>query len=185
MLLDDADCRLTSTGDSRFAAETSRLKLRRLHSGDAAFLLELLNQSSWIEFIGDRGVRTLMQAGDYLTQRIEAQFDRYGYGMWGMELPQQSQLAGLAGLVKRDFLPEPDLGFALLDRYAGQGFAFEAATAVLSLARRRGLGRLLAITVSGNQRSIRLLQRLGFELEAAQTVPGEGAPVMRYSKALG
>jgi len=168
---------------SSIAAETQRLKLRRLLPGDAAFILELLNQPGWLEFIGDRGVRTLGHASDYLAQRIDAQFERYGYGMWGVELLQEPQLVGLAGLVKRDLLPEPDLGFALLDRYAGRGFAFEAATAVLTLAQASGLKRLLAIVQADNRRSISLLGRLGFELEGSQA--GSGPPVLRYCRALG
>jgi ribosomal-protein-alanine N-acetyltransferase len=164
------------------AAETERLKLRRLHAADADFLLELLNQPSWLEFIGDRGVRNSAQAGDYLAQRVDAQFERYGYGMWGVELCQAPRLIGLAGLVKRDFLPAPDLGFALLDGYTGQGLAFEAANAVLQLAHTLGLERLLAITRADNRRSISLLLRLGFQLEASQP---DAEPVQRYSRALG
>ena len=162
----------------------SRLKLRRLNRADAAFLLELLNQPSWIEFIGDRGVRTIPDAHEYLAQRIDAQFERHGYGMWGVELREEARLVGLAGLVKRDFLPEPDLGFALLDRYVGKGLACEAAAAVLPLARAHGLRRLLAITTAENRRSIGLLHRLGFELEATQAVPGDGRPVQRYAKVI-
>jgi RimJ/RimL family protein N-acetyltransferase len=196
-------------------AETARLRLRRVRATDAAFLLELLNQASWREFIGDRNVRSAAQAQDYLAQRIDAQFDRYGYGLWAVELraeetpvvrqptmgqpvmgqpvmgqpvmgqPVMSQPIGLVGLVKRDYLPEPDLGFALLDAYAGRGLAYEAAGAVLPLARARGLKRLLAITDPDNRRSIALLHRLGFELEGLQAVPGGTKPVQRYSKALG
>jgi len=171
--------------DSAPTHPESRLKLRRLDQTDAPFLLELLNQPSWIEFIGDRDVRTVAQAHEYLARRIDAQFERYGYGMWGVELRQESRLAGLAGLVKRDFLPEPDLGFALLDQYVGKGLAYEAAAAVLPLARAHGLTRLLAITTPGNHRSIDLLRRLGFELEASQAVPGSSASAQRYSRMLG
>jgi RimJ/RimL family protein N-acetyltransferase len=198
-----------------FVAETERLRLRRLRYADAPFLLELLNQPSWLEFIGDRNVRSAAQADDYLAQRIDAQFDRYGFGMWGVALraaqspltggsvagqramhrqaigqpdmgqPNMGQLIGLVGLVKRDYLPEPDLGFALLDAYAGHGLAHEAACAVLPLARALGLKRLLAITDPDNHRSIALLQRLGFQLEGLQAVPGGTKLVQRYSRALG
>lgn len=167
-----------------FVAETERLRLRRLHAADAAFLLELLNQPGWLQFIGDRHVRSPEQAGDYLAQRIDAQFERFGYGMWGIELRVDARLIGLVGLVKRDTLPEPDLGFALLDAYAGQGLAFEAAGAVLPLAQSRGLRRLLAIVDPDNGRSIGLLRRLGFQLEGLQTVVGGGDLVQRYARTL-
>jgi len=186
-------------------AQTQRLRLRRLRKADTAFLLELLNQPSWLEFIGDRNVHSAAQADDYLAQRIDAQFDRYGFGMWGVELragqpplahlpvagqraighPGMGQLIGLVGLVKRDYLPEPDLGFALLDAYAGHGLAHEAACAVLPLARARGLKRLLAITDPDNHRSIALLHRLGFQLEGPHTPPGGTKLVQRYSRDLG
>jgi RimJ/RimL family protein N-acetyltransferase len=94
------------------------------------------------------------------------------------------QPIGLVGLVKRDYLPEPDLGFALLDAYAGRGLAYEAASAVLPLARAQGLQRLLAITDPDNRRSIGLLHRLGFELDGPQAVPGGAKPVQRYSRGL-
>ena len=161
------------------AVETGRLRLRRLSPPDAAFLVELLNQRSWIDFIGDRGVRTRAQASTYLTERIDSQFEKFGFGMWGMELRHEAQLIGLVGLVKRDFLPEPDLGFALLDRYAGQGYAFEAASAVLPLAAALGYTRLLAITLPGNHRSINLLERLGFVLEATELPPDGGERASR------
>ncbi len=167
-----------------FVAETDRLRLRRLHAADAAFLLELLNQPGWLRFIGDRHVHSLEQARHYLAQRIDSQFERFGYGMWGIELRVDNRLIGLAGLVKRESLPEPDLGFALLDAYAGQGLAFEAACAVLPLAQSRGLRRLLAIVDPDNRRSIGLLRRLGFELEALQTLAGGGDLVQCYARTL-
>ncbi len=167
-----------------FVAETERMRLRRLHAADAGFLLELLNQPGWLQFIGDRHVHTLEQAGEYLAQRIDSQFERFGYGMWGIELRVDDRLIGLVGLVKRDSLPEPDLGFALLDAYAGQGLAFEAARAVLPVAQSRGLQRLLAIVDPDNRRSIGLLRRLGFELEGLQAVAGGGDFVERYARNL-
>ena len=177
-----------------FVAETERLRLRRLYAADAAFLLELLNQPGWLTFIGDRNVHSLEQACDYLAQRIDSQFERFGYGMWGVELrerlngstspPVMGQLIGLVGLVKRDSLPEPDLGFALLDAYAGRGLAFEAACAVLPLAQARGLRRLLAIVDPDNRRSIGLLRRLGFQLQGLQAVAAGDALVQRYARTL-
>jgi len=161
------------------AAETERLRLRRLSAVDAPFLLELLNQRSWIDFIGERGVRTPAQASTYLAERIDAQFEKFGFGMWGAQLLHEPQLVGLVGLVKRDFLPGPDLGFALLDRYAGQGYAFEAASAVLPIAAALGHKRLLAITLPGNRRSINLLERLGFALEATDPRRDGGADASR------
>ena len=164
------------------ATETDRLRLRRLHAADAGFLVELLNQRSWIDFIGDRGVRTPAQATIYLAERIDSQFEKFGFGMWGAELRGEREIIGLVGLVKREFLPDPDLGFALLDRYAGRGYAFEAARAVLSIAAALGQKRLLAITRPGNRRSIDLLERLGFALDTTAPQPEGREPVLRFAR---
>lgn len=164
------------------AAETERLLLRRLSTDDDAFLVELLNQRSWIDAIGDRGVRTPVEARAYLAARIDSQFEKYGFGMWGAQLRHEPRLVGLVGLVQRDFLPDPDLGFALLDRYARHGYAFEAASAVIGVAAALGHERLLAITLPGNRRSISLLERLGFRLEENVTQPDSGERVLRFAR---
>jgi len=94
--------------------ETARLKLREVDPSDSAFLLRLLNDPSWLENIGDRGVHSEADAAEYIQDNIHLHYQAHGYGMYGMQLKQPAQLIGLCGLIKRDFLPGPDLGFALL-----------------------------------------------------------------------
>lgn len=145
--------------------ETERLLLRRLDTGDAAFVLGLVNEPSWLQFIGDKGVRTLDDARAYLVNGPLAMYQQYGFGMYWTGL-KSGEPIGLCGLVKRPALEHADLGFAFLPAYWGKGYAAEAAAAVMELAHRAfGLERLLAITSQDNVRSIRLLEKLGMAFE--------------------
>lgn len=154
--------------------ESERLVLRRARPEDAAFVLQLLNQPSWIRNIGDRGVRTLGDAERYIDTRMLEPFRTLGYGMNVVELKATRAPIGLCGLVRRETLADPDLGFALLDAWAGHGYALEAATAVMAHARDvLKLRRILAITSVANERSAKLLAKLGFVFERrASLTPG-------------
>lgn len=139
---------------------------------DAAFFLRLLNEPSWLENIGDRGVRTLADAEGYIRNNIRAAYQAHGFGLYAVQLRSVPLPIGLCGLVKRDFLPSPDLGFALLPEHCGHGYATEAARAVLKHAQLElRIERLYAIVRSGNQRSVRLLEQLGFRRAGPGQIP--------------
>lgn len=160
------------THDSQFVCrlETERLILRPLVTDDAAFILTLLNEPSWLRFIGDRGVRTIESARAYIADGPRAMYARHGFGLLAMAVKGEQNLAGICGLLHRDILECPDLGYALLERYQGGGYAREAAAAVLEdAAKAQKLPRVLALTDPANARSIRLLEHLGFRFE--RTLP--------------
>ena len=162
--------------------ESERLVLRHARPADAPFMLKLLNQASWIRNIGDRGVRTVEDAERYIDARMLEPFRTLGYGMAVIELKATGEAVGLCGLVKRETLPDPDIGFALLDEYSGRGYALEAAAAVLRHARQAlKIPRLLAITSPANERSGRVLEKLGFRLEEAPHVTPGGERLNLYS----
>jgi len=143
--------------------ETERLVLRHFHRGDAAFILRLVNEPSWLQNIGDRGVRTLADAEGYIQKGPVEMYGRFGFGLFLVELKESAVPIGLCGLVKREALEHADLGFAFLPEYWGQGYALESSLAVMSWARDvHGLSHLLAITSQGNAASGRLLEKLGF-----------------------
>lgn len=147
---------------------------------DAAFFLRLLNEPSWLENIGDRGVRTLADAEGYIRNNIRAAYQAHGFGLYAVQLRSVPLPIGLCGLVKRDFLPSPDLGFALLPEHCGHGYATEAARAVLKHAQLElRIERLYAIVRSGNQRSVRLLEQLGFRRAGPGQIP-QGDQVELY-----
>ncbi len=163
---------------SPLVIRTLRLMLRRfdgIRADEPGFMLQLLNEPSFLRHIGDRGVRTLEAASDYIAMGPILSYQRHGFGMNVIELAATGESVGVCGLVKRDSLPEPDLGYALLPQYCGQGYAAEAAAAVLAGARRwLHIDRVLAITDPDNAASIALLLKLGFEFQSMlELMPGE------------
>jgi ribosomal-protein-alanine N-acetyltransferase len=146
--------------------ETERLSLRPITVDDAEFILALLNEPSFLHYIGDKQVRNLEDARQYILNGPVASYQRHGLGLLLAELRESRTPIGMCGLLKRDELPEPDIGFALMPDFWNKGFAFEAAAAVLQDARDRlKLQRILAITSLDNDASIKLLERLGFKFE--------------------
>ncbi|MGC3984438.1 MAG: GNAT family N-acetyltransferase [Pseudorhodoferax sp.] len=147
-------------------AETPRLALRRLTLDDAPFYLRLLNEPTWLAHIGDREVRTLQDAQAHLQANIFAPYAAHGFGMYLVQRRGDGAPLGLCGLVQREALPAPDIGFALLQQHEGRGYAREAAQAVLWHAfHGLQLPRLLAITAPTNLRSTKLLGALGFDFQ--------------------
>ena len=148
------------------ALETERLLLRPLTTGDAPFILTLLNEPSFLQYIGDKKVRTLEDAREYLSNGPIASYERNGFGLNLVELKDSHASIGMCGLLKREELPEPDIGFAFLPDFWSKGFAYEAAAAVMNDARERlKLRRILAIVNPDNYASIALLERLGMSFE--------------------
>jgi RimJ/RimL family protein N-acetyltransferase len=153
--------------------ETPRLSIRYLGSGDEPFILELLNQPSFIRNIGDRGVRTLDDATDYIRKGPAASYEKFGFGLFHVALKDSGPPIGICGLLKRDTLDDVDIGFAYLERYWGQGYALEAAQAVMDFGwNTGGLKRIVAITATHNEASMRLLEKLGMRFEGVIKFPG-------------
>lgn len=154
--------------------ETERLALRELEAGlDEPFVLELLNTPGFMENIGDRGVRDLDGARRYILDGPSASYAQNGYGLWRVARRDDDTPLGICGLVRRDGLDAPDVGYAFVERAWGQGYAVEAAAAALDYGRRvLGLERILAITKPGNTASMRVLEKIGLRFEKMITLPG-------------
>lgn len=163
---------------------TARLVIRPFQLEDAPFILRLLNEPSFIEHIADKGVRTLEQASAYLEGGPLASYAAHGHGLWLVAHGQTDTAMGMCGLIKRDTLPEVDLGYAFLPEFWGLGYALEAAEACVATAAGLGLKGLLAIVSPGNSASIRLLEKAGFQPTGRQELtPGD--PVEVFRKDLG
>lgn len=146
--------------------ETERLLLREATGNDAEFVLDLLNQPSFKKFIGDRGVRTSEQAREYIKTRFTSSYRDNGFGLYLVELKSDETPVGLCGFVKRDTLPDPDIGFALLPQFEKTGYGFESANAVMRYGKETlHLPRVLAITSIDNENSGKLLEKIGFSFE--------------------
>jgi RimJ/RimL family protein N-acetyltransferase len=162
--------------------ETERLILRHLSIADAEFVLELLNEPSFIRYIGDKQVHTLDDARAYVLNGPVKSYETYGFGLNLVELKPEGQPIGICGVLKRDTLPDPDIGFAFLPDYWNQGYAFEAAAAVMKDARERlGVKRVLAITTPDNDASAKLLTKLGLRFDRLVKLSEDAAEVKLFT----
>ena len=162
---------------------TPRLTVRDLTLEDSPLILELLTSETWLEFIGDRGVYTLGDADGYIA-RMQDRYVQLGFGFCLVQLHDGTKI-GMCGLIQRDHLPDVDIGFALLPRFAGHGYALEAAWATLEYARDHlKLPRLAGITTPKNTRSIRLLEMLGLTFEGTVKLEPDDTDLNYYARDL-
>jgi RimJ/RimL family protein N-acetyltransferase len=162
--------------------ETDRLILRWITVDDAPFILELLNDPGWLNFIGDRGVRTTEAAREYISKGPVAMVERLGFGLYLTERKSDGIPMGICGLIKRDGLNDVDIGFAFLPQFGGMGYATEAATATMDYAKNTfGLRRIVGITSHDNDASIRLLEKIGLKFETMVKMPKDDEEVMLFA----
>lgn len=163
--------------------ESERLRLRELRADDAGFFLELLNDPDFIAHIGDRGVRTHEQALAYLEAGPLAGYREHGHHLWAVEAKPGDELAGVCGLIRRDSLPDPDIGYAYLPAWRGRGLAGEAGRLVLAHAFDvLALPRVLAIVTEANLASRRLLESLGMRDTGPQRIGDDELLVYRIDR---
>lgn len=166
--------------------ETERLIIREIVEGDAEFILDLLNQPSFVRYIGDRNFRTVAEAKDFIENRYRQSYREHGFGLYSVELKakfralsdarastsSENASIGICGFVKRDDLPDADIGFAFLPQFCGKGYAFESAEAVIRYGREKlNLKRVLAITSRDNESSEKLLEKINFKFERLIKLP--------------
>lgn len=146
--------------------ETERLLIREFNIDDVEFIITLLNTPTWLQFIGDRGVKNIEDAKNYLINGPMKSYRENGFGLSMVEMKDGSVPIGMCGLIKRDSLDDIDIGFAMLPQYAGNGYGYEAASATMDHAKKTiGLNRVVAITVIDNIYSIGMLKKLGMQFE--------------------
>jgi ribosomal-protein-alanine N-acetyltransferase len=161
--------------------ETERLLLRRLSTDDAEFIVELLNQPSFLRYIGDKEVRMTADAVRYIETGPIASYERFGFGLYLVELKESGASIGMCGLLKRDSLPDVDVGFAFLPSYWSRGYALESATAVMNYGREvLRLRRIVAIVSPDNEASIRLLEKIGLRFERMITLASDQPEVKMF-----
>jgi RimJ/RimL family protein N-acetyltransferase len=161
--------------------QSARLNFRELELHDAQFMLELLNEAGFLRFIGDKGVRTLQDAREYILKGPIDSYRNFGFGLYLTSLRESAAPIGICGLVKREALPDVDVGFAFLARYWSKGYAAEAAGAVLAYGRNTlRLGRIVAITAPDNHGSIAVLEKIGLRIEGRVKLAEDGAELMLF-----
>lgn len=164
--------------------DTERLTIRRLTVEDAPFILELVNDPAWLQHIGDQNVHDLDDARAYLLRGPIDMYQRHGFGLYAVELKGKGVPIGICGLLKRQGLDDADIGFALLPDYRKEGYAYEAAAAVMAYGTHTlGLPRILAIVLPGNHRSFKLLEKLGLHFDRMVQLAEDQVPVMLFAPA--
>ena len=158
-----------------FTLETERLTLREVSTDDADFILRLLNEPSFLRFIGDKGVRNLQDARQYILNGPIASYNQNGFGLYLVVLKSMNTSIGMCGLIKRETLADVDIGFAFLPEFWNKGYALESATAVFSYGENvLKLPRIVAITNKDNVTSGKLLERLGLHFDRLIDLNGDG-----------
>jgi len=165
-----------------YILETKRLILRQFTTDDTKFILELVNSPGWLEFIGDRNIKTDEQAKKYLQNGPLKSYEQNGFGLSLVALKNEKLPIGMCGIIKRDHLENPDIGFAFLPEFTGKGLAFEMAAATMAYAKDQlKLPVIFAITVSENKTSIKLLEKIGMKFIKRFCFPEEKEELMLYS----
>lgn len=163
--------------------ETPRLTLRYFTKADAPFILQLMNSPRWLKYIGDRNVHSIQEAETYLVNGPLRSYEEHGHGLSMVIRKKDDEAVGMCGILHREMLDIPDIGFALLPDYNGMGYAFEIAEATINHARRNwGLTVIGAITLPNNDSSIRVLSKLGFSLKG-ETVSTSADTQLLYQSA--
>jgi ribosomal-protein-alanine N-acetyltransferase len=161
--------------------ETERLVVRRLTADDAEFMFGLLNEPSFIRFIGDRGIKTLDDARGYILNGPMASYERFGFGLYLVTLKAGGTPIGMCGLLKRDSLEDADVGFAFRPAFWSQGYAFESAAAVIAHGKADlGLKRIVAVVMPENRGSIRVLEKLGMSFERLARISADGPELQLF-----
>ena len=166
--------------------KTERLILSEFSLDDAPFIIEMLNDPAWLQFIGDRGIKTLEDAQDYIVNKLQKGFKEQGFGMLIVKLKDSQIPIGTCGLLKREYLDDMDIGFAFLPAFRGKGYAFEAASATIAWGKENlGMKRVLAFTDANNAASIMLIKKLSLKFERLLTdFPDDDAEIQLYRRDL-
>ena len=162
--------------------ETERLLLREITEADAEFIYGLVNQPSFIKYIGNRNIHSIENAREFIETRYRQSYREHGFGLYAVQLKETGVPIGICGFVKRDPLPDADIGFAFLPEYEKKGFAYESAVAVMKYGKEKlNLKRVLAITTQDNESSIKLLEKIGFVYESLIVMPPENVELKLFS----
>ena len=161
--------------------ETDRLILKPAEVQDADFFLELYNMPSFIQYIGDRNLRTKEDAENYITSRFIPQIEKVGFGNYVVILKEDHTKIGAVGIFEREGLDVLDIGFSFLEKYEGKGFAYESANKLKEVAATDfGVHKISAITTKDNFSSQKLIERLGLKFQKMVTIPEDVVELMYY-----
>lgn len=156
--------------------KTERLSIQKLTEKDGEFICRLVNSPGWIKYIGDRNVRNAKEAVEMLNERYISSYRKFGFGMYRLSLLASDDPIGICGFVQRDYLDQPDIGFAILPEYGRNGYTFEASMRLIKMiSEKMGILKLYGVTAEDNIVSRDLLEKLGFQYKKTMIIPGSDA----------
>ena len=162
--------------------ETERVILRKFTIDDAAFMLEMLNTPTWLRFIGDRNVKTLEEAENYLLNGNIRSYQEYGFGFYVVVIKETQESIGICGIVKREGLEDVDIGFAFFQQFMGKGYGYEAGSATLNYALNDlKIKKIVAIVDPENVVSIALLKKIGLQFKKMIQLSPKGIELMLFA----
>lgn len=159
--------------------DTSRLRIRHLTEDDAAFILELVNSDGFLQFVGDRGIRTISEAKDNIATKYTTSYPKYG--LFAVTLKDTGQVIGSVSYLKRDYMDADDVGYAFLPAFFGKGYAVEASQGLVTWAFDQGKSKVQAMVDPDNQSSIRLLEKLDFVQDGTVVPEGEDEAILKFT----
>jgi len=150
--------------------KTERLEIRPIHIMDAGFIHQLVNTEGWKRFIGERNINSVTDAMDFITNI----WDDPNCSYHVFELKKSRVPAGIITFLKRKDEKYPDFGFAMLPEFQKKGYAIEACEAFLGKIKASDhYENIIAIAKPSNERSIHLLNKLGFTYVGDHARKGE------------
>ena len=161
--------------------ETERLILKPTGIEDTEFIFQLLNSPKWIQFIGDRNVRTSDDAKIYIQNRMLPQLEKCGFSNYTVIQKEDQTKIGTCGLYSREGMENIDIGFAFLPKFEKKGFAFEAASKLFYEAKNTfKINHLDAFTTKDNYDSQKLLEKLGLKKSGLIRIPNDDEELILY-----
>ena len=161
--------------------ETERLILQPVKMEDAEFILELYNSPNFIKFIGDRNLRTVEDAENYIKEKFLPHVEKHGFGSYVIVTKSDTKKIGNVGIYVRDGLDAPDIGFSFLPEFERKGYGFEASKKLMEIAFSEfGLKKISAITTKENIASQKLIEKLGLKFQSIVQLPDDPEDLLYY-----
>lgn len=161
--------------------ETERLILKPTDLEDVDLIFELMNSPKWLEYIGDRNIKTKEDARQYILDKHLPNFENNGYGSYTVILKENGNKVGSSGLFQRDVLEVVDIGFAFLPEYEKKGYGYESSNKILEVAKTEfGLNKVSAITLPNNIASQKLIEKLGLTYQKMIQLSQDDDALMYY-----
>lgn len=163
--------------------QTERLIIRPTNKSDATFIYELLNTPKWIKYIGDRNIKSIKNAEQYITAKMLPQLEKLGYSNNTVIRKIDQIKIGTCGLYNREGVEGVDIGFAFLPQYENKGYAYESTSNLITFAQNEfNIQKISAITLPENKSSQKLLRKLGLKFIKMIKIPNDDADLCLFQR---